>query len=557
MDKNYPLPDPKLPEGIRFEKNVMLTMRDGIKVSVDVYRPKAEGKYPALYSTSGYLKGIQTFGGEVSHSIEAGATRFLVENGYVHVIGQARGSGLSQGRYNWYDKEEQKDGVEIIEWIAKQPWCTGNVGMIGDSYFARTQWLIAGLQPPSLKCICPWDGSMDDYRSRHDGGLVFNGFLSGWGADTMFQAVWPGPVEGKEDPTNLFVEVAKNPDDGPFYWERSGYVNADKINVPVLSMVHAGGRLHSKSQLMGWEKIKSPKKLIIMPPCGRMTHVVLARSIPFNNYILRFLDKWLKGKETGIMDEPPVVIFDRVTKKPRFENEYPVARTKWTKFFLRTGKEGPATKAPWGVVSQEQPGKEAPDSYAEPEAIETLMAGKPVLAFSSEPLKEDLRVWGPLSAHIYGSSTSMDTGWFVRVNDISPEGQSTPLSMGVLKASYRKVNAAKSRPGMPYHDYQNPETPEPGKVYLYEFDLIPVFHTFKKGHKIWIQVASNDLEILTTFATMFASDMLPPCENKVYHDAEHPSHLLLPVVSDAPEIKPVPSPLADFVYPMGNTAMKF
>jgi predicted acyl esterase len=546
-----------LPEGVTLEENVYVTMRDGVKIPVDIYRPTSKGRYPAIFSTSAYIKGIQTYAPELSHSIEAGATFFMVKNGYVHVIGQARGSGLSQGQYNWYDWEEQKDGYEMVEWIAQQPWCDGNVGMMGDSYFGRMQWLIAALQPPHLKCIAPYDGSMDDYRSRHDGGLVRGGFLYGWGADTMFQALWPGPVEGKLPPTNLFAQLAENPDDGPFYRERSGITHVDQIKIPVLSIAVGSSRLHSRSQLMGWPLIKAPKKLVILPFLQRSSNVVLVRSRPLNEYLLSWFDTWLRGKQTGIMDEPAVVIMDRATQECRYENEYPLARTQWATFYLHSSAEAPADRSPYGLMNPDPPKEESPDSYTEPEAIERVHADQPVIAYATAPLKNDLRVWGPLSLTLYGSSTTTDTAWFVRIGDITPDGRKSLLSMGVLKASYREVDLSKSIKGQPYHTFRDPVLPEPGRIYEYQIPISPIFYTFRKGHKVWIQIASNDTDYMHMLSTVYTSEMVPvPCQNTLYHDAAHPSHLLLPVIPDAPAIKPVPPPLSDFKFPLGNTAMR-
>ena len=166
-------------------------------------------------------------------------------------------------------------------------------------------------------------------------------------------------------------------------------------------------------------------------------------------------------------------------------------------------------------------------------------------------------MWGPLSVTLYGSSTTTDTGWFVKVGDISPEGRTNLLTRGVLKASYRQVDAAKSRPGQPHHSFQDPVLPEPNRIYEYQIALTPLFHTFEKGHKVWVQVASHDIEYMTTLNTVYTSEMLPvPCRNSIYHDSAHPSHLLLPVVPDAPALEPVSPPLSDFQYPLGDTAMR-
>ena len=142
---------PISPPGVRLEENIYVSMRDRIKIAVDIYRPEKEGRYPALLSLAPYIKDIQQQPPHWSHSIESGATGFYVPRGYVHVIAQGRGSGLSQGQWNFFDEKERRDGYDLVEWIAKQPWCNGNVGMIGDSYFSWSQYSVAQQQPPSSR----------------------------------------------------------------------------------------------------------------------------------------------------------------------------------------------------------------------------------------------------------------------------------------------------------------------------------------------------------------------------------------------------------------------
>ena len=147
---------------------------------------------------SPYSKDIQQKPPHWSHAIESGATGFYVPKGYVHVIAQARGAGLSQGQWNFLDENEQHDGYDLVEWIAAQPWCDGNVGMIGNSYWSWSQYHTAAQQPPHLKCICPCDGTTDIYRDLcYQGGVYHHGFLSGWIHYHTAMMAWPGEVDGQ------------------------------------------------------------------------------------------------------------------------------------------------------------------------------------------------------------------------------------------------------------------------------------------------------------------------------------------------------------------------
>ncbi len=249
------------------------------------------------------------------------------------------------------------------------------------------------------------------------------------------------------------------------------------------------------------------------------------------------------------MQEPEVAIFDADTQVWRYENEYPLARTTWTKFYLHSNSNQADMPSSPGLISQMAPEKEKPDSYQTPPSLETVSHTEPALIYRTEPLEKDIKVWGPQSVTLYGSSTTVDTAWFVKVGDVSPDGKINYLTRGHLKASLREVDAAKSKPGQPYHPFQKPANPERGKVYEYQIELWPLFHTFKAGHRIWIRIASIDIRYQTFLHTVYASEMLPAlAENSIYYDAVHPSHLLLPVIPEAPSVQPVKPPLSEIKW---------
>ena len=549
MENGYSTLRPQLPHGVKLYENIYVTMRDGVKIAVDVYLPEMEGRYPGLLSLSPYNKEVQQHPPQYSHTIEAGATDFFVPKGYVHIIAQGRGSGLSQGQYHLLDLKEQQDGYDLVEWIAHQPWCDGNVGMFGDSYFAMIQYLVAAQNPPHLKCIVPYDGLTDTYRDFcYPGGILFASFLAAWGLDQVIMNTWPGPIEGKLPPANWFADLASNPEDGPYYWERSAWKKLDKINVPMLCIVAQLDFIHSRGQLHAYPMVKSPKKLLVVPPCGPFTHVQFLRNRPLNEQMLRWYDYWLKGIDTGIMNDPEVAIYDSTTQEWRYENEYPLARTEWSKFYLRSNPEGPANEPPYGLISEAAPGNEYPDKYNIPESTNVLRSGRPVLAYATPPLVKEVRVWGPLSTVLFGSSTTLDTLWFVKLADVSPDGRVTMLTNGQLRASFREIDESRSKPGQPFHPFQNPVNLNPNIVYEFQIEMMPIFHTFKVGHKIWVQIASDDLSFHSPAITDIHS-MPMPAENSVYHDLAHPSHVLLPTIPDCPEIKPVEPPVSQIAWP--------
>ena len=550
MQKPYPVVRPQLLEGVRLDGNIHVGMRDGLKLAVDVYRPEMEGRYPGILSMSPYIKELEQQPPYLCHSIEAGMTRFFVPKGYVHVIATVRGSGFSQGQYNYYGPKEPEDGYDLIEWVARQPWCNGNVGMLGDSYFGKSQYTVAAQRPPHLKCIVPYDAGTDQYRDVvYPGGVFWTQFLGMWVPDTIQQCLWPGPVEGKLPPANFLVDLLSHPEDGPYYWERSAWTKLERIEAPMLGIV-ALTAVHSRGQLHSYPQIKAPKKLLVLPRSDWLANVFFMQSKPLNEQILRWLDYWLKGIDTGIMNEPPVAIFDSGSLEWRFENEYPLERTQWIKLYLHSNPEGSSMEPPYGLISRELPQLEEPDRYTTPNQ-DFVLAGKPVIAlgYATPPLEEDLRLWGPLSVVLYGSTTSLDTVWFVKMGDIGADGKVTLLTQGHLKASFREIDEVQSRPGQPFHPFQNPSLPTARSIYEYQIEMMPVFHTFKRGHKLWVQIASDDYDYQGRLRSLHTYEGLPvPGENIIYHDLAHPSHLVLPAIPDAPVIKNVGAPICEIKW---------
>jgi predicted acyl esterase len=533
---------PVPPPGAVLDENVRVAMRDGITLAADVYRPETPGRYPVLFSLSPYSKDIQQQPPQFSHAIESGATGFYVAHGYVHVIAQGRGCGRSQGQWRWFEEHERTDGYDMIEWIAQQPWCDGNVGMIGDSYWTWSQYAAASAQPPHLKCICLCDGTTDMYRDACYPGGIFNAsFINHWIAYHTAMAAWPGPVDGKQPPMNLHWEIVNRPYDSDWWQGRSARSQLERIKVPMMSIAPQGGQMHFRGQLAGYPQIDAPKKLLVVPPTGFWSHLRYLTNRPLNLQMLRWFDHWLKGKDTGLMDEPEVAIFDSGTRAWRYESEYPLARTQWTSLYLGAGH----------LIGAAAPtADEAPDTYRMPDSYAQLIAGKPVLAYATAPLTQPLKLGGPMSLTLFASSSQIDTAWFVNVLDVNPDGKAAPLSRGMLRASFRALDAERSKPGQPFHPFTKSDLLEPGTVYEFQIELRPVFHTIKLGHRLQLTIASDDIQFNNPLRQIDVQLLPWPVENAVHHSAAHPSHLVLPVIPDAAEIQAVGAPLAQIDWPM-------
>ncbi|MFX0203877.1 MAG: CocE/NonD family hydrolase [Candidatus Hodarchaeota archaeon] len=518
---------------VKVEKNVYVEMRDGVRVTVDIYRPDAEGKFPALFSTSGYPKEI---------NFEAGDTEYIVSKGYAHVIGSSRGTGRSEGDYTFHSHYEGEDGHDVVEWIAKQPWCSGNVGMIGYSYFAVTQLLTAAEQPPHLKAIVPFDDGHDLYREQYEGGILLSHFYGVGQRISYSGSRIPATLRRlpEEEVERLVEEKLKDPDlkafsnwafvltnpkmnppffdyllnplDGPFYWERSVYTKLDRIKIPVYcGGAWRGDTAHLSAAFIMYLGLRGPKKLLLYPrEIGRHSRFMM-------DLTLRWHDFWLKGIDNGIMDEPPIRIFVMESNRWRYENEWPLARTKWTKFYLRTFSRLSKETETFNDVQ--------PDCFGQSPASVTKEIRS--LTYSTAPLPEDLEVTGPIALYLYASIDQDDTNWMAYLKDVGLDGSKTELTRGFLKASHRALDKEKSKLWQPYHTHTQAIPIVPGEIYEYAIEIIPTSNLFKAGHRIELEIKSTD------FVQGARSYHLPSSRttlHKIYRDKKYPSHLLLPVI---------------------------
>ena len=541
------------------QENIRVPMRDGITLAVDVYAPKQGGPYPVLLSLSPYAKDIQQNPPQWSHAIESGATGFYVSHGYIHVIAQGRGCGLSQGQWKWFDEKERTDGYDLIEWIASQPWCDGNVGMIGDSYWSWSQYFAAAAQPPHLRCICQCDATTDLYRDAAFPGGIFNAaFMTDWIAYQTAMSAWPGEVEGKEPPMNTHFEIANHPVDGPWWRERSAITYIDQIRVPVMSIAPQGGQMHFRGQLQGFTQIKAPKKLLVVPPTGFWSHVRYLTHPELNAQMLRWFDHWLKGIDTGLMEEPPVKLEIRTggsTERYPFrsENEWPLARTQWTKYYLQIEREPSADPhAAEGTFALNPPAKAAKLSYSASGVTKAGVAsgsslstthgnvGRSGVSFETAVMTEDMEITGPMAMKLWVSSTSEDMDIFITLRNIGPNnedicevgqhGQPVPcLTKGWLRASHRKLDAAKSLPYRPYHAHNERLWLKKDEPVECDIEVWPTSIVIKKGHKLRIDVQPRD-GVGSAPYTHYHAEYNAGATNTIYAGGDKPSHILLPII---------------------------
>ena len=545
--------------GTRTEKDIFVTMRDGVRLAADVYRPDGDGKFPALLSVSPYSKDVQklpvreypTDRDLGNGGIECGDTDYFVSRGYVHVIADARGTGVSEGGYRVFSEKEQQDGYDLIEWIAAQPWCNGNVGMLGSSYFAMIQLLVAAQQPPHLKAICPVDSATDFYRHwGYHGGMLNVSFVSTWwDGSLVVNNVGPSDLEAAQtesirenlmnDPeirayprlwkaarwpeTNPHLfDILAHPLNGPWYKERSASEKFDRIRVPTCLIGRwTSAYIHLPGSFSAFAHIQAPKKLMITTP---------ESGVGFNrpwhenhDIVLRWYDHWLKGNDTGVMKEAPIHLYIEGRNEYRHENEWPLARTQWTKYHL--GLQG-------GLKTGQPGWNEKPDRFT---SNSLLMPGEkvPALRYATAPLAQDLEITGPIALELHAAIDGPDTNWIVELTEVGTTGAETRVSIGWLRASHREIDAEQSKPWQPVHPHTRSDPVEPGKVIRYSIEIREISHVFRAGNRMQLVVKAQDAPWEGTSYIYKISYHVPPIRDTrhtIYHTPEHPSHLLLPVI---------------------------
>jgi uncharacterized protein len=574
------------------ELDVMIPMRDGVRLAADVFRPVAPGKYPVLYACALHNKDMQHPGmadvipPQPAHStlwfgpIEAGDTRRLISNGYIHVIVQSRGVGKSEGEF----MQEEWDHYDVADWIVAQPWCDGNVGMIGISAFAGEQWRAAAQGHPNLKAIFPYDacsayGEIFGFRDFHPGGVIQTmpyllDVFSCIHEERGIPKPLPEPQESwwkeamanpdykmyanlyniltqKGQRSGLMYDTMVNP-----YEDEATLAKAEEKYKKIRIPFYTGSGAYAYTYKMHWQgaqhyfqNCEAPKKLIFTGPAH------LER--PFHSYhdeIIRWYDYWLKGKDTGIMDEPAVKYWVMGANTWRTGTAWPLPETNWTKLYLgsweRLSHEAPEP------ASQTSNVDEAPDCFVQMPLTKTMKVQ--TLRYMTAPLPEDVLIAGPISLTLYAALDEDDTNWIVTLKDVGPdvsvvtarEGErSVPsdlkereLTRGWLKASYRALDEERSKPWAPFHKLTREarQPVVPGEINEYRIEILSTANLFKKDHRICVEIASQDVP--TGVCAMTNVEYAPyhicsskAVSHKIYHTAAHPSHLLLPIIPVAPE----------------------
>ncbi|HEX2216798.1 MAG TPA: CocE/NonD family hydrolase [Xanthobacteraceae bacterium] len=521
-----PLMKSEVRDGMRIDWDVPIPMDDGIVLRADVFRPIVDGRYPVIMNHVPYGKGLSFQEGfksawdrmvEAHPDVPANSTNQYqnweavdpekwVPEGYACVRVDSRGSGRSPGYLDVWSPRETKDFYDCIEWAAAQPWSNGKIGLNGISYYAMNQWQVATWQPPHLAAMCVWEGAADFYRDVYRHGGIVNMMPLRWyprqvrsvqhgvgergrrsvvtgelvaGPETLPEA------ELKKNCTDLEADVLSHPLDDDFYTSRSP--QWEKVVTPFLSANNWGGQgLHPRGNNEGFLRAASKQKWLECHGLGHWPHFYTDYGRELQK---RFFDYFLKGEQNGWDKQPKVQLNIRYPGEKfviRHENEWPLARTQWTKFYLH----------PTGLSLDREPSsEEASLSY------ETTGAG---LTFITPPLVEETEITGHLAAKLFVSSETSDADLFVTVRVLDPAYREvtfmgaldprTPIANGWLRASQRKLDPELSLPYRPYHAHDEKQPLGPGEIYQLDIEIWPTCIVVPPGYRIALTVMGRDFE---------------------------------------------------------------
>lgn len=538
-------------------REVRITVRDGVEIGAALYLPEGSGRFPALLAPSPYRYDNNALpAGPQFLWRETGPIELYVAQGYAYVHMDVRGCGKSGGDFELLGPREQADLYDVIQWIAKQPWSSGKVGGIGQSYFCMSQWWMGILAPPALACLAAFDGLNDPYRASCYTGGIPGQFFPGywWNQNRIINRHPANGAAPREQNVDLDAVVSAHPTYDAFWRERCAAERLHEIKVPLYSIGIWGKiDLHTRGNIEGFRRAQGPKKLQMRGPANAW-----AANAEFNGtelhekVLLPFYDRFLKGKETGWDKRPAVEYFVRGANAMKASDTWPPVGMQHETWHLQAGPSGSVTSLNDGGLAPNPPSG-APSTayrYPNPGWVSGVVGFGPtgpaggfdpvrrVLTFTTAPLDADLEIAGPIKLVLHASSTARDTDFIVKLAEQfpqSPEDRAKGLNPGSmlvtkgwLRASHRALDPKRSTEMEPYHPHDRPEPLVPGEVYRFDISLEPNAYRFRKGNRIRLEIANGDSPVTDMLWThYYAPNKIG--EDTIHHSAARPSALFLPV----------------------------
>ena len=549
--------------------------RDGVILRAIVYRPDVPGRFPVFLINTPYDKMREQY-------LEWG--QYFAERGYASVIADVRGRYDSDGDNYLYGPHDGPDLYDIQSWAAEQPWSTGKIGTTGGSYLGFVQLEAALEGNPNYTCMVPMVSPDDHYDNVYPSGAfqlsnsVNLAWILGKHTNQNPDAVldWDKvyrhlPLKNLDrEALGLRAEFWSDWLDHPTrddYWPGPGHRIAPGKNGPgkyhriKVPSYNISGWYDQVSQATinnylgmvrhGPEHLRDKHKLLMGPWTHAVSFGVTRKqgdlTFPpeaapdMRKMVLRWMDYWLKGTQNGFMDDPPVQIYVMGADEWRLENEWPLARTEYTEYYLRSQGRANSLLGD-GSLSTEQPGAEPPDrfTYDPDNPVPTLggnVSMKPassgpydqtaierrddILVYTTPPLSEEVEVTGPVFIELYASTDATDTDFTGKLVDVWPNGYAQILLEGVIRARYRE-------------SFERQKLVTPGKIEKYLVDLWSTSNLFRRGHRIRVEISSSNFPKYdrnpNTGRPIGEDAERQVAHQTIYHDAEHLSHILLPVI---------------------------
>lgn len=518
--------------------DLMMKVRDGTELAYNLYLPKGAPVGPCLLNREGYGK-------------SAGNTQAedFASRGYAVVDADNRGEGSSQGYWHPFSDEQNQDGYDLIEWMARQPWCNGKVGTFGTSYMGIVQLLSAKLLPPHLKAMIPVQAWGDAYNGYYYPGgweKIADGAIWGLGAAQEPQLLPPST----DDPNTYLEHLANQPSGVRYEEEVWAHPNFDgfwriasslapdhaalaKAHVPI--MFQTGW-----DDLMTYPELKAYRQFAAaggtrMVVIGPWTHGAEDGVQPWDFQTMRVLwfDRWLKGIQNGIDKKPRALIYVPGPNKWRWESDWPIPDARHVSYYFDGTKSGSSQSQNDGTLTTKAPsGTQTPDSYtysptlpdtagpgtlfaneqgqeAGSEAIDQRPFEPLRLSYTTAPLRAPTEVTGPATVAFWVSSTAGDPDFVARLVDVAPDGTAIQLARGWVSVAH-------------YPDETNPKPLGANEVREVKISIWPTSNVFDTGHRIRLDIGGSDEPLMVLNQT--------PATDTIYHDAEHRSHVELPLI---------------------------
>jgi uncharacterized protein len=540
-----------------FEPDVKIAMRDGAKLAANIFRPKGEGRFPAILMRTPYGKPGEKAGD---------ATRYTGA-GYVLVVQDCRGRGKSEGVWDPF-RYDVEDGYDTQEWVGQQPWCNGSIGTAGGSYVGWTQWAPAPTGSRYLKAMVPTVPFGNAFDLAYTGGAFQLALLMGWGVgvggvtlapDRTQEAFRYLPLstfgdqfEKKVPYLNEWVKHHTYDD----YWKQRGmdYRYAD-VTVPVLNIggwydIFSKATLDLVTQVRASSRDRKVRRnqFAIIGPWTHQVGLSKVGELDFGadaalqvaERQFQWFEYWLKGRETGVQDWPAYYLFVMGENRWRGETEWPLKRTRFTSYFIHSAGHAASLKGD-GSMNTTQPGEEDSDQFtydgnnpvpsvggnnlvgasAGPYDQSRVEEREDVLVYTTPALEGDLEVTGPVKLLLWAASSARDTDFTGKLVDVHPNGKAYNLCDGIVRAQYR--NGA-----------EKPTLLEPGQATRFEIDLWVTSNVFRRGHRIRLEISSSNFPRFDrnpNSGKPFGTDTeLLAARQTVFHDRERASHLVLPII---------------------------